>query len=105
MKVLFFPQGPIVVPSSRYRVYQYLPFLRQHNIAFRVINYPGSMLWARIVFALKLFVHLIWADVLFVQKHVPSNRPLCLVRLLRRKVVLDLDDAIWATNPGGFDRD
>src|SRR5262245_20007515 len=105
MNVLFLPQGPIVVPSSRYRLYQYLPFLRQHNVKFRVMNQPGPKLGARIVFALKLIVHLIWADVLFVQKHVPSNRPLGVIRRLNRKIILDLDDAIWITNSGKFDRD
>lgn len=47
MRVLFLPLYPPEFASSRYRVYQYLPLLRELGVEPEVDPAPGATLWAR----------------------------------------------------------
>lgn len=98
LNVLFFPLGSIDIPSSRYRLYQYLPLLDRYQIRHRVMNGSRSGFPSRVFFALKLCFALLWADVVFIQKDIPTRRVMTLIRRFNRRVVFDLDDAIWTVN-------
>ena len=97
MNVLFLPQGSITFPSSRYRLYQYLHFLSQYGIKFRVINYGTTK--SRLLFAIKLIMYLLWADVVFIQKRRPTKKIMFLIKKLNNNIIFDFDDAIWTINP------
>jgi glycosyltransferase involved in cell wall biosynthesis len=48
---------------------------------------------------LILVINLQWANVVFVQKALPTPKIRRLIRLLNGNTVFDLDDAIWTVNP------
>lgn len=93
MKVLFLTQGDRYHPSSRYRVYQLLPALRQSDIAGDVAPLRSPSDWRR------ADEH----DVVVVQKGLAPGLPAVLERWLAagKPVVFDFDDAIWLPREGG----
>jgi glycosyltransferase involved in cell wall biosynthesis len=88
MKVLFLLQGH-EQPSSRYRVLQYLPYLKQQGVKATVAVYPHGIRDHRNIYQ-KMGDY----DVVFIQRKRPH--PLFLYFLLRRakKLVYDFDDAV-----------
>lgn len=92
MKVLFLIQG-WKVAASRYRVLQYLPYLRKKGIEDEVTPYPRT-LWENWAF----FKSLPRYDVVFLQrKRLTGTR----LRLLRRRanlIVYDFDDSVMYRN-------
>jgi len=118
MKILFIPFGTKRIAATRYRVYQYLPFLGQNNIKYRVFsivsdfttrqmiqspNFRGtrrSIYYLSVILdkMLRLTVILAmapWYDILFLQR---TTLPFGLERLLKlvnKNIVFDLDDAIF----------
>lgn len=118
MKILFIPFGTERIAATRYRVYQYLPYLRQQGIACRVFSivsdYTTTLMIKSPDFkgAKKTFYYL-WVvferiirfiavlavapryDILFLQR---TTLPLGLEKLLKlinSNIVFDLDDAIF----------
>jgi len=122
LKVLFLPAAPVKGPSSRYRVYQLLPFLKRAGIktgchcAVPGVVYdsfpPRRGFWHKLVyfgcaalFRLLAVFRLIFYDAVFIQRLVlPHIYPfpellICRVaRLLGKKVFFDFDDAIFTTS-------
>lgn len=118
MRVLFLISGKNV-PSSRFRVLNYLPFLRQAGIECTVLaSYPEKyehLRWLgyRLSHLLKRFtryLHYFYArlkrfDIVFIERelfdHQSFNLELMFMRLAN-KTVLDIDDAIFLKNPEKF---
>jgi len=112
-KVLFFTKYPRRGPSSRYRVYQFLPYLKREGISFSVNElhtdeYLDSMFSGRkmpvyyyLLRFLRRFFRILSSiryDVVFIQKELfPYVPPIfeVLLRMLKRKVVYDIDDAVF----------
>jgi hypothetical protein len=92
VKTVFLIQG-FHVAASRYRVLQYLPFLKADGMVAKVYEFPRSPKgW------LPLFAAMKAGDVIFVQrKRLPL--PLLLVlRSLGKKIIYDFDDAVMFKN-------
>lgn len=113
MKILFFAIGNQQVASSRVRVYQYLPYLRQAGIKCRVITYipPWQAekvinlkkeslfikLSAKLYSCLKIIIFMILApryDALFIQKVLLPVKIQRLILLLNKNIMFDFDDAL-----------
>lgn len=123
MKVLFLPTAAWNDPPSRYRIYQYLGYLRGQGIIAHclpgvsdfIYNWfaPYKGLLAKAVFfgsgALSriLACFIIWRyNAVFIQRLVlPHIYPfpemlICLMaRLLGKRIIFDFDDSIFATSP------
>jgi glycosyltransferase involved in cell wall biosynthesis len=108
--------------SSRYRLYQYVPHLRKRGIHVDVRPLIGDSAYSvllgirrtnRLVRPLlKLFLvlrsmaarlfHVLGArpyDLVFIQKDVLPSAYLLILRLMRKKVIFDLDDALFERHP------
>lgn len=93
MKILFLTLGDEVVPSSRTRVYQFLPHLMKEGIGFKVLSCGSAI---NTIYALLRF--LIFApfyDIVFVQKVLLPVYYQKVLRFLNRNIVFDFDDAIY----------
>lgn len=120
MKVLFLTQTNDLGPSSRYRVYQLLPLLREHGIQCEVSPAIDSETYARIYLrggAAGKFLagRTIWNqrradlqrldefDAVFIQKGVFPGLYSGFERKVaaRKPIIFDLDDAIWLPRRGG----
>ncbi|MCL4458577.1 MAG: glycosyltransferase family 4 protein [Chloroflexi bacterium] len=122
MKVLFLTYGTKIVASSRTRVYQYLPYLEQEGIGYKVIpllseeECQRAMLFPQIekspldftalrhklgrVLRVLLFLALAsHFDVLFIQKVLLPIGLQKMVQRLNGKIIFDFDDAIYASHP------
>lgn len=121
LKVLFLPAASLNDPASRYRVYQYLVYLRGQGITCHclagvsdfvyTVFAPSKGLLAKAVFfglrvlARLLALLIIWRyDVVFIQRlALPHVYPLpevliCKVaKLLGKRTIFDYDDAIFTT--------
>ena len=88
MKILFLVQG-LDVAASRYRVLQYLPYLKEHGIQASVLPFPKG------VFAkLKVFKSANQYDILFIQRKRFSAFWLKYLRKNAREIVYDFDDSV-----------
>ena len=98
MKILFLVQG-LDVAASRYRVLQYLPYLKKHGVQTTVLPFQKGFLKK-----LKLFKSVNRYDILFIQRKRFPVFWLKLIRKNARKIVYDFDDSVMyrnskATNP------
>jgi glycosyltransferase involved in cell wall biosynthesis len=119
MKVLFLPQTAEHGPSSRYRVYQFLPLLHQRGVECEISPGIDSALYDAIYLhrtaSKSAALQAIWQrrrtdlhrindfDAVFIQKGffpgLYSGLELKMAR--RRPVIFDFDDAIWLPRQGG----
>ncbi|MBC8551693.1 MAG: glycosyltransferase family 4 protein [Candidatus Brocadiales bacterium] len=88
MKILFLVQG-LDVAASRYRVLQYLPYLKEHGIQASVQRFPKGF-FAK----LKVFKSVNQYDLLFIQRKRFSVFWLKLIKKNARKIVYDFDDSV-----------
>jgi len=107
-------------PSQRFRVEQYLPYLPQDQVSYSVLSFLDIETWkifynkgnsSRKFFGLLLgflrrIKHLflsLYADYVFILREAsPVGPPIfewLLVKVFRKKIIYDFDDAIWI--PGG----
>ncbi len=111
MKVLFLTVDDETRASSRTRVYQFLPYLKDNDIEYDIVAWNGKAFRPKNP-VLKLFLgeilnyfvmtaKITWAllkmkkyDVVFVQK-ITLMRLLWLLRTLKIKYIYDIDDAIY----------
>ncbi|MCA9019066.1 MAG: glycosyltransferase family 4 protein [Planctomycetaceae bacterium] len=118
MRVLFLISGKNV-PSSRFRVLNYLPFLRQAGIECTVLaSYPEKYehirwLGYRLSYLLKRFtryLHYVYArlqrfDIVFIERELFDHQSFNLELLfmgLANQSVLDIDDGIFLRYPEKF---
>jgi len=121
LKVLFLPTASLNDPASRYRVYQYLDYLRGQRIVADCKAGVSDHIYARfapskgilakaVFFGLRalsrvLAVFIIWRyDVIFIQRlALPHVYPfpevlVCMVAgILGKRTIFDFDDAIFTT--------
>lgn len=120
MRILFLTSGRDV-PASRFRVQQYVPYLesRGHLCTvrpsrpekYRGLPFLGNRLSEPLRIAFRAFEALQNAiephDVVFVERELLSSSFLGLERLFRRttrRIVLDVDDALFLLNGPKFER-
>jgi glycosyltransferase involved in cell wall biosynthesis len=92
MKILFLVQG-LDVAASRYRVLQYLPYLKEHGVQATVRQFPKKFFDK-----LKVFKSVNQYDILFIQRKRFSALWLKFIRKNARKVVYDFDDSVMYRN-------
>jgi len=120
MKILFLTAGPEIVASSRTRVFQYIPYLKNENVRCRVIVYKTGLAYYLAVsklpngFIKKIISKVIsmydllfsvfqtlafvcaanYYDMLFIQKTLLPNFVIKFLKK-RKKIIFDFDDAIY----------
>ena len=101
MNVLFVPLYPRDSPlaSSRYRIYEYVPDLRARGFQVQVLDPPGRRLWARLRYYLGLMKECRAADVVVIQKRLFPSVVLAAVRKCSRRLLFDMDDALFTCPP------
>ena len=88
MNVLFLIQGHDR-PSSRYRVLQYLPYLKQKGVKTTVVVYPRDIGGSR-----KIYREIGDYDVVFIQRKRPHPLFLYLLQQRAKRLIYDFDDAV-----------
>lgn len=120
MRILFlapYPTGE--APSQRFRFEQYFDLLKKNDIDFLVSSFWGLKAWAILYQPGRIFEKIFWLcagfmkrsldlfkaigfDVIFVHREcAPLGPPVfefILVKVLRKKIIYDFDDAIWLAN-------
>ncbi len=115
-RVLFFTKYPYEGASSRYRVYQYLPYLKEAKIQFTVCPFNNKIYIKKIYEKEKVsLLYYFWRivrrviiilfashnyNVVFVQKELfplefLSFLSVSFLKKIGKRVILDIDDAIW----------
>lgn len=124
MRVLFVTYGTFEAPATRYRVGQYFPYLEREGISYSWMSmispsltrfliqtqFAGGMirgiwiLYEQILGFFKVAVRVPWYDLVFFQRAVFPFGCEKFIRLLNRKIIYDLDDAIYISveQGGGF---
>lgn len=103
MKVLFFTISDRRGASSRYRVYQYLPFLETAVFQTRVMpplfrRERGFMRWVHGIMERASCMRAAReADVLFIQKRLFDKRFVRRLQALGKKIVFDFDDSVFTS--------
>jgi glycosyltransferase involved in cell wall biosynthesis len=92
MKILFLVQG-LDVAASRYRVLQYMPYLKEHGVEASVQRFPKGF-FAK----LRVFKSVNQYDILFIQRKRFPVLWLKLIRKNARKIVYDFDDSVMYRN-------
>ena len=96
MKVLFLTEGKST-PSSRFRAYNYSEKLRLAGIDHKIVPIPKNFM-VRLVH----FLPIVFYDILVIQKKVFHVWELFLLRLLARRIIYDIDDAIMFLDNRGM---
>ena len=116
MRALFVVPYPLEGPSTRYRVEQYLPFLREHGLEIDVARFIASSDFYNAMFQpgrqLRKVTYVAWRmmrrfwdalrarryDVILIQREAMPYGPPLIERMLIRSgvpIVFDFDDAIY----------
>ncbi len=126
MKVLFVPYGTEKAPATRYRVMQYLPYLRGRGIDYTVfsaissfsttlmVKSPDFNRFSKLLYYLYVFieklVRLSWIifisgkfDIVFLQRTTFPFRLETLLRMANNNIIFDIDDAIYLPDKQGND--
>ncbi len=115
MKILFLTLGSIELASSRTRVFQYIPYLREWGAKCKVVvqgerargkETEVRRLWRKYVLPWMRFVRFLanvfCYDVIFIQKVLIPEWIFILIQWLGKPIVFDFDDAIYTINPSGL---
>ncbi len=92
MKILFLIQG-YSIAASRYRVIQYLPYLKSHGVEAVVSLYPRTLREN-----IRFFGDLPQYDIVFLQRKRFHQPRLGLLRKRARRIIYDFDDAVMYRN-------
>jgi glycosyltransferase involved in cell wall biosynthesis len=92
MKVLFLIQG-FSVAASRYRVLQYIPYLRSRGVEAAVSLYPRSLKEN-----FRFFNDLSQYDIVFLQRKRFNQPRLGLLRRRAKRILYDFDDSVMYRN-------
>lgn len=95
IKVYFLIQGwDLASTSSRYRVLQYLPYLKESQIDVKVTNFPYSFRqWIRLFSEIRDY------DILFIQRKRLWYWQIWYLKRVGIKIIYDFDDAIMFKSP------
>jgi glycosyltransferase involved in cell wall biosynthesis len=97
LKVAFLTRYDRTRASSRVRIYDYLPYLRQNGWQCRILPFPNHLSWrTRLSYASKALWLARWADVVVLQKLVVREQFVNLLAHTNPRLVFDFDDALWA---------
>lgn len=103
MKILYFPISGRKGASSRYRVYQYIPFLEEAGFEVK-IQLPGVRAKRGIRRLVNSFLERAAvlraareADILYIQKRLFDGGLIKRMLQLRKRVVFDFDDSIFTS--------
>ena len=99
MRLLFVTNGDISDPSSRVRVYQYAPFLEKSVGQVSIVPLAACCRLAGRIRQLWILLASLFTDVVVIQKAVLPRLTLLLARILRRRMILDLDDGTFIHHP------
>jgi glycosyltransferase involved in cell wall biosynthesis len=92
LKIAFLIQGHKVA-ASRLRVLQYLPYLKESDIEYCVMEYPKNLLgWMRAFSTFR------YCNGVFFQRKRPPLWILALLKVNRIRIVYDFDDAVMFKN-------
>lgn len=94
--VLFIPLYHEIWASSRYRLYNFIPILKDMGIRCKVIPPPDRNPLARIIYLLNIFLHVNKFDIVFIQKKLFNRSILFFISRLNPKIIFDFDDALFA---------
>ncbi|HHT9136055.1 MAG TPA: glycosyltransferase family 4 protein [Candidatus Wunengus sp. YC60] len=94
MKKVYFLIQEWEHPASRYRVLQYIPYLKESQIESKVALFPDSF-WKW----MKLFSEIQDYDILFVQKKRLWQWQLWYLKRKGIKIIYDFDDAVMYKSP------
>ncbi len=92
MKILFLVQG-LDVAASKYRVLQYLPYLKERGVQATVMPFQKGFFDK-----LKVFKSVNQYDILFIQRKRFPVLWLKFIRKNARKIVYDFDDSVMYRN-------
>lgn len=92
MKVLFITVGTEGTASSRLRVFNYIPLMNAAGVGTRVMLVPTG----KSVLRSRLWLTLLWPDVIFVQKALLSPVLRAALGATAKPRIYDLDDALFA---------
>lgn len=111
MKILFIGDGDHNHPSTRIRMLQYLPLLKNDNnltysIHLRVKNFGEHFIGKLLFFLNKRFLRMLLFlkiliarfDVIFIQRTLLSLLELKILKLYKKKIIYDVDDGIFLYN-------
>ncbi|MBL7129838.1 MAG: glycosyltransferase family 4 protein [Candidatus Omnitrophica bacterium] len=124
MKILFISPVPVEGAGCRFRIYQYFPYLKEHNIKvklspflfssyFNIVYKPGKVFLKIIYFffgTLRRFYDLVRAsgyDIIFVYREsYPVGPPIFeyILHFLGKPIICDFDDAIFLPNTSRANR-
>ena len=124
MKILFISPIPVEGAACRFRIYQYLPYLRKHNVKvtlspflfslyFRIVYKPGKLSLKVIFFFLSTLrrlydlIRVLNYDIVFIYREVyPVGPPVIeyILRFFGKKIIFDFDDAIFLPNTSQVNR-
>ncbi len=115
INVLFLTRYPVEGASSRYRVYQYLPYLKANGVRFQVSSFMSEKMYkksfvsgkyfSKVVLSILATFKRLWVlrkyyqyDVIYMQRELLPFGPPILERLLKKsktKIIFDYDDALF----------
>jgi glycosyltransferase involved in cell wall biosynthesis len=93
-QVLFLTQSDDTLPSVRFRVLPYLKRAEEDGLEALRLRAPKTF-FGRMVF----YARLPSAESIVIQKRLPGNWEIALIRRRCRRLVYDFDDAVWASHP------
>ena len=91
-KILFLTVGDKNLPSTRYRVYQWISFLELEGWNVKCIRARHI----RLRKLTQIIIHSLTADVIYIQKKLPFRPFLAFIKLLNRNIIFDFDDALYS---------
>ena len=94
--VLLIPMYDENWASSRYRVYNYLPYLRAQGVQSKVVYPPSRKPFERIGYLVSILYYARQMDIVFIQKKIFKKSFLFLLHKLNPQIVYDMDDAMFA---------
>ena len=70
LKVGFLPLYSVQLPSSRYRIFQFLRPLSEAGIHSKLLDAPEKNPWKRLLYLPRLLPVIVESDILYIQKRM-----------------------------------
>lgn len=96
LRLLFVPRFNKLGASSRYRIYQFLPLLRQQGHKVRCIRlWEADSTLKKSWHLTQLLAFTKWADVVYIQKWFLNRHVFNMLQQINANIIVDYDDAIY----------